>query len=413
MTRTTVKPRLPAAYWRIWWATGIDTVGNGAFVTAIPLLTVAITKDPRLVSLISAMTYLPWLLLSLPVGSLVDRRDRVGLMWRSQALQAVLVGALAVLAALGAVDIVVLAVLSFASGACNVVYSNAAQAALPDFVDTSLLHKANGYQQTVTAIGQQFAGPPLGSMLFAVAVALPFGVDAMSFVLSAMLLAGLPRRSPPSAEPTSEPASARDGTTAGLSWLMRHRLLRTLAILLGVNTFCGQLGSTTLVLLATQELRLDAGAYGLLLVGAAVGSVIGGLLTSRLVARIGALPALFTALVVNIVVFVGIGLSPTVAALAGFLAANGLVTTVWNVVTVGVRQELVPSSLLGRVNSVYKMLGWGLIPLGAVSGGFLAHEFGLRAPYPIAGVLRGIALLAVLPVLVAAMRGEPRRPAQL
>lgn len=275
-----------------------------------------------------------------------------------------------------------------------------------DVVD---LHKANGYQQTVTAIGQQFAGPPLGSLLFAVAAALPFGVDAASFVVSAVLLAALPRSSPRLAES----ASARAEMTAGVRWLMRQRLLLTLAILLGVNTFCGQLGLTTLVLLATEELHLDAGAYGLLLVGAAVGSVIGGLLTSYVVTELGALRVLLTALAANIVVFVGIGLSPNLVVLAGFLAANGLVNTMWNVVTAGVRQELVPSPLLGRVNSVYRMLGWGLVPLGALSGGLVAHKFGLRAPCPVAGVLRGIALLATLPVLLPAMRAEVRKAGHL
>jgi predicted MFS family arabinose efflux permease len=74
----------------------------------------------------------------------------------------------------------------------------------------------------------------------------------------------------------------------------------------------------------------------------------------------------------------------------------------WNIVTVSLRQQIVPSELLGRVNSVYRMLGWGLMPLGALAGGLVAHTFGLRAPFPVAGVLRGIALLVALPVLVRA-----------
>src|SRR2546425_1214870 len=86
MTRIDV--RLPKAYRRLWWATGIDNLGTGAFTAAVPLLTVTITRDPRLVSLVSAAAYLPWLLLSLPAGALADRHDRAGLMWRAQAVQA-------------------------------------------------------------------------------------------------------------------------------------------------------------------------------------------------------------------------------------------------------------------------------------------------------------------------------------
>jgi MFS family permease len=400
MTKTDAQPRLSAAYWRLWWAAGINNIGDGAFAAAVPLLAVTITHDPRLVSVVSAATYLPWLLLSLPAGALVDRHDRVGLMWRSQAIQAVIVSVVAVLAAFGQIGIPVLAIMAFGLGACEVVFGNAAHAILPDIVAKPLLHKANGNQQTITTIGQQFLGPPFGSLLFAVAVALPFGMDAGSFALSAALLATQPRRR----RQQTEHPPMRTAIADGLRWLTRHRLLRTLAVLLGVNTFCGQLGNATLVLLATQTLHLNARGYGLLLAGAAIGSLLGGLVNARVVTRIGALPALLTALATNVVIFIAIGLSPTAIVLGALLATNGFVTTLWNIVTVSLRQQIVPSELLGRVNSVYKMLGWGLIPLGALTGGLVAYLFGLRAPYPIAGVLRGIALLAAAPVLICAMR---------
>jgi MFS family permease len=398
MTQT---DRLSGAYWRLWWAAGVDNIGDGAFTAAVPLLAVTITRDPRLVSVVSAAAFLPWLLLSLPSGAIVDRYDRVGLMWRSQVVQAVLVGGIAVLAGFGRAGIPVVAVIAFAMGACEVVFTNAAQAVLPEIVAKPLLHKANGNQQTITMIGQQFVGPPIGSLLFALAVALPFGLDAGSFALSAALLATLPRRP---RERVQHPP-LRTAIADGLRWLMHNRLLRTLAILLGANTFCGQIGNATLVLLATQTLHLDARGYGLLLASAAIGSVLGGIVNARVVNRIGALPALLAALAANVIVFLGIGLSPDAIVLGALLAVSGFVTTLWNIVTVSLRQQIVPSELLGRVNSVYRMLGWGLIPLGAITGGLIAHEFGLRAPFPIAGVLRGIALLIALPVLIPSLRG--------
>jgi MFS family permease len=402
MTRAAPEPRLSAAYWRLWWASGISTVGDGVFAAAVPLLAITITVDPRLVSIISAATYLPWLLLSLPVGALVDRGDRAGLMWRSQVLQAVIVGLLAVLAAFGLISVPALAIMAFGLGACEVVFSNAAQAILPDLVAKPLLHRANGTQQTVTVLGQQFAGPPIGSLAFAAAVALPFGLDAGSFALSAALLATLPRRT----RQRAEQPPMRVAIVDGLRWLARHRLLRTLAVLLGANTFCGQLANATLVLLATQTLHLTTRGYGLLLGGAALGSLVGGLVNARVVGQIGALPALLAALGTNVAVFVGIGLSPNAIVLGALLAANGFVTTLWNIVTVSLRQEIVPAELLGRVNSVYKLLGWGLIPLGALAGGLVAHVFGLRAPYPVAGALRGVALLVAAPVLFRSMRAQ-------
>jgi MFS family permease len=186
----------------------------------------------------------------------------------------------------------------------------------------------------------------------------------------------------------------------GLRWLAGNRLLRTLAVLLGINTFSGQLANATLVLFATQTLHVAPRGYGILLAGAALGSILGGLINARIVARLGPVPALIISLTTNVAAFFGIGLSPNAGILATFLALNGLVTTLWNIVTVSLRQESVPSALLGRVNSVYKMLGWGLIPLGSLAGGFVAHELGLRAPYLLAGILRAVALLAAVPVLI-------------
>jgi MFS family permease len=86
------------------------------------------------------------------------------------------------------------------------------------------------------------------------------------------------------------------------------------------------------------------------------------------------------------------------------LAAQGFAVTMWNVVTVSLRQQLVPAPLLGRVNSVYRMLGWGLMPLGALAGGFVAHAADLRAPYIVAGIICGLALAAAFPLLLAASR---------
>jgi MFS family permease len=399
-TETTTRMRLPAAYRRLWWAAAVDNVGDGVFASALPLLTVTITRDPLPISLVSAASYLPWLLLSLPAGALADRRDRITLMWRSQILQAVIVTAVTVLLATGKASIPLLAVTGFALGACEVVFANASQAALPDIVPQPLLTKANSSQYTVANTGQQFLGPPLGSLLFAVTVALPFGLDAGSFALSAGLLATLPRR--PRADAAHSPV--RTAIAEGVRWLGRHRLLRTLAGLLAVNTFCFQLGNVTVVLLATRTLHVSDRGYGLLLAGGAIGSVLGGLVSAVIVARIGALPTLLISLGANAGIFAAIGFSPDAVALGVLLALNGFATILWSVVTLTLRQRLVPPDLLGRVNSAYRMLGWGLMPLGSLAGGLIARELGVRAAYPVAGALRGIALLAALPVLITAMR---------
>lgn len=395
-----MRMRMPPAYWRFWTATGIDNIGEGVYVAAVPLLAITLTTDPRLVSLVSTAAYLPWLLVSLAAGSLVDRVDRVSVMWRTQVVAAVIVGAMAIAVACNAISIPLLAFATFGLGTCAVIFGNAAQSTLPDLVPEPLLHKANGHQQTIITAGQLFVGPPLGSLLFAISAAVPFGIDALSFVIAAGLIATLPRR--PALTTTQAPIKA------GVQWLWSNKLMRTLATLLALNSFGGQLANATLVLLATQTLHVSTKSYGLLLTAAACGSILGGLVNAWVVHHIGALHALIAGLTVNVVAFFGIGLSPGPLTLGAFLAVNGFATTLWNVVTVSLRQQLVPRDLLGRVTSVYKLLGWGLIPLGTLLGGLVAHELGLRAPYQLAGALRGIGLAVALPALVVAIRSVHR-----
>jgi MFS family permease len=280
-----------------------------------------------------------------------------------------------------------------------VVFTNAAQTVLPELVPTDLLHKANGQQYAIQTAGQLFVGPPVGSLLFGVAVGLPFGMDAASFAISAALLATLPRtrraavRHPP----------MRSAIAEGLRYLTGNRLLRTLALLLGVNNFCGQFGTSTLVLFATETLHVSPRGYGLVLTGTAVGAVAGGLVNARLVAAVGERAATLTALFGMALAYLATGLVPDAVLLGVVMAANGFLVTLWNIVTVSLRQELVPREILGRVNSVYRMLGWGFMPLGALAGGLVAHSLGLRAPYLVASAIRLVAVLVAVPTLLAAL----------
>jgi MFS family permease len=403
--------RLGSAYWRLWWANAVSYAGDGALVSALPLFAVTVTKDPRLISLVSAAMFLPWLLLSLPAGAIVDRHDRVALMWRSQTVQFAVMAVLTILIMTRVAGIAVLAAAGFLLGCAEVVFSNAEQSALPALVPADLLPRANGNQQVVLTIGETFVGPPLGSALFAVRAALPFGLDAVSFAGSAALLAGLPRtaKSRTTQSRTTRPRSEqrmRAQIAEGVRWLAGHRLLRTVALLLGVSNFSSQMGQVTLVLLATQTLHVGTRGYGLLWTAAAVGSVLGGLVNPAITRRLGLLTSLIVAMAAFAALDVGIGLAPDFAAAAALMACNGFFVTMWNVVTVTMRQRIVPAELLGRVNSVYRMLGWGLMPLGALAGGFIAHAAGLRAAYIVGGVLSGVALLAALPVLAGAASGS-------
>jgi MFS family permease len=167
------------------------------------------------------------------------------------------------------------------------------------------------------------------------------------------------------------------------------------------------MGLATLVLLVTETLKVNSRFYGVLLAGAAAGSVLGGLLNPWLTRRLGKIPSLLTSMGALSVVYVGIGLAPNALVLTALEVANGFLVTMWNIVTVTLRQQSVPNEMLGRVNSAYRMAGWGLMPVGAVAGGLVAHVAGLRAPYVVAGLLCGITTLAAMPLLRKS-RGQAR-----
>jgi MFS family permease len=394
---------LGTAYWRIWWANTVSSVGDGALVSALPLLAVTITKDARLISVVSAASYLPWLLLSLPAGVLADRYDRAALMWRSQVFQCAVVAVLAVLVAVRMTDIALLAACGFCLNAAEAVFANASQSVLPQVVPADGLPRANGNLQVSLTVGETFLGPPLGSVAFAAARALPFGLDAASFAGSAALLARLPR-SASRIEGGSGTGAGRfwSQMAEGLRWLSRQRLLRAMALLVGVSNFASQMGQAVLVLLATEKLHTGSVGYGLLWTASAVGAIGGGLVNPVLTRRIGEIPSMIVSMAAIAGVYVGIGLAPDALAAGSFMVCNGFVVTMWNVVTVSLRQRVVPARLLGRVNSAYRMIGWGLMPAGALAGGFVAHALGVRAAYTLGGIVCGVTLLAVLPVFLRA-----------
>jgi MFS family permease len=250
-------------------------------------------------------------------------------------------------------------------------------------------------------VGNYLLGPLFGGLLFAVATGLPFGFDSLTFLASAILLFSLPRTAD---RRSGQHLPSWGSVTVGLRWLIRQRLLRVLAFLIGLNNFCNLLAQATLVLLAVQHFGMRVGSYGLLLGAMAIGGVAGGMLNTRVSRRFGWLPSMLFALAVNAAAYLAVGLAPNAVVLAVLMALSGFAMTLWNVASLSIRQTLIPQDMFGRVNSVFRMLSWGLMPLGALVGGFVAHQLGVVAPFPVAGTLRAAGLLVALPVLLRAHR---------
>ena len=389
---------LPADFWRLWTAASICGIGDGVRWAALPLLAAGLTRDPREVSLVAVAAGLPWLLLALPAGALVDRWDRKRTLWAVDFARAAVMGLLAAAVATDHATIPLLLAAAFLLGSAETLFDSAAQAALPAVVPAADLERANGRLYAGLVVGGAFAGPPLGGVLFALAVAAPFGFDGASFLVAALVALGLRAdlRVPAGGQP---PARLRAQIAEGLRWLWRHRELRAMCVLLTFWNLVENAVFAILVLWALEVLRLPNALYGVLLAGLAVGGVLGSLLADRLGRTLGVGRSIAASLWVSVAAYAGLGVTRNGATAFALLALIGAGAMVWNVLSASFRQAVVPSRLQGRVNSVYRGASWGVIPIGAALGGVAADHLGLRAPFLLAAAVLAVAGAAGLPHL--------------
>jgi MFS family permease len=388
--------RLPAAYWRLLTASGISNLGDGIFLAALPLLAARLTDSEVGVSLVAAAGVLPWLIFSLPIGAIIDRSDRKRIMVVTDTARAVMVGALAVVIAFDAVEIWMLWVLALVLGTAEVFFDSSSQALLPAVVPGSLLEKANGRKYSVDVATNTFIGTPLGSVLFVAALALPFAADAASFAIAAALVMGVRGSFNPNTVDRHPTASMYAEMRTGMRWLWRQPLLRSIALSLALSNLAFQMPQAVLVLFARDELGVGEAGFGFLLAVMGLGAILGGLLGDRIVSRFGQATCIYGAISSWILTLLAVPLYPKAWFVALVVSIESMAATVWNVVTISLRQQAIPAHLFGRVNGIYRWFAWGTLPIGSVIGGQVAHYYGLRANYFVAAGVMVLALLVLV-----------------
>lgn len=442
---TTTRAGLGRNYAKLWSASVVSNLGDGIDVAALPLLAEALTRDPILFAGVAVAGRLPWLLLSLHAGAIADRVDRRRLMHVSNLARFALMAGLGAAVLTDSASIWLLYVISLGLGSFEVLFDNAAQTILPSIIDRDQLERGNSRLFAGEIVANQFAGPPLGALLFGISAALPILLDAGTFLISAGLIIAMtgdyrngrrrlasatdagPRpdgdlglgpgvgsdifSGPAASFAPASPVRMLTEIREGLRWLWRHRLLRTLAILLAVMNGTSMMGMAIFTLYVYGEgsiLELDPVGYGLLLLTGAVGSLLGSLVSSRLVPFVGRGRALWATLLSMVAVPLAIGLTSQVWVVVIAQVTFGFGAVVWNVVTVSLRQTIIPDHLLGRVNSVYRFLGWGAMPIGSLLGGIVASGLGLRAPFFAAAALMTCGLLAGVGTITSTAIEETR-----
>jgi MFS family permease len=381
-------------YRKLWTASTVSNLGDGVTMVAGPLLVASLTRDPVLVAGIAFAQQLPWLLFSLISGALVDRLDRRWVMWTVDGFRTVLLGFLGLAVLLDFVNIPLLYVVFFLMGTAETLFDTASVSILPAVVPSENLEKANGRLFGAQIVSNQLAAPPLGGFLFAVAASVPFILDAGTYAAAAVLVLFMRGKFKAERQEGMPPTTMRAEISEGLRWLWGNKLLRTLAISLGIMNLTSTATISIFVLFAQERLGLGSVGYGVLFTSIAIGGVAGSLLAEYLVGWLGAGTTMRMGLLIEAVTAGVIALSREPLVVGAMLALFGFHAIVWNVITISLRQQIIPERLLGRVNSVYRLLGLGGMSLGALLGGVLARGFGLTAPFWFSSL--SVAILAVI-----------------
>ncbi|WP_444959970.1 MFS transporter [Nocardiopsis sp. M1B1] len=407
---------LGAAFWNLWTSSALSNLADGVLKTALPLVALRFTDSPALIAGVTFALTLPWLFFSLPAGALADRLDRRRTMLGANLARALLLGVLALSLALDLGSVWLLYAVALCVGVTETLYDTSAQSILPQVVGRDRLPRANGRLHAAELTANQFLGPPLGGLLAAVGAAAAFTAPASLWLVAVgalLLVRGRFRTG------RAAPATLRADIAKGLRFLWRDRILRSFAAMVGVSNFASNAAFTVFVLFAVgpgSPMGLSEPAYGLLMTAVAAGSVIGALGAGRIERLVGRTRAL-RACVLTFAVLVGLPAltADPVLVAAGFFA-GGLGIAVWNVVTVSLRQRITPDPLLGRVNSAYRLLAWGTMPLGAAAGGLLAEFLGLTWVFATMGLLSlglliGLARLDDASLAAAEQRADEGREA--
>lgn len=398
------QPRQPdraqhgSAFTRLWAATGASTLADGILLTALPLLATQITQDPVEISIVASIGWLPWLLIGPLSGALVDRWDRRRILTTSAAARITGAALLTTAVALDHASILLLLIVGFSLGCGRTLFDSCSQAIIPDLVGraSAPLHRANSRLVGTQTVNEQFAGGPIGGILYAVSAAIPFACDAVLYAFSSIFAALIPRRP---VQPTAN-ADTRSATTLraeiseGIRYLAANPLLRALAITAATVNLAFTAGQGILVLFARERLGLGSVGFGLLTVPTALGGLLASILAVRLGQRLGPGTILISALTALALaqLVLGLATTPWLAGLALGLAGAG--AALYDILAQSLRQSTVPDRLLGRVIATSRLVSLGAVPLGGLLGGLLAQQLGLQSPFLLGGAV--LALTAIV-----------------
>ncbi len=374
---------------RLFSASVISNLADGLLAVAAPLLAITLTKDPILISMLSAFVMLPWLLFAIPIGLIVDRVDKRLLVTFTNSLRFVIAGLVALAITTDTITIYWLLLATFLIGVCEVAADTAAQSLIPVILEKKNFERANSRLNIAETVIQNFVGAPLSGFLYATAIVLPFMLNSLGFLIAAIFVFLIPAHLIVMPQDDEKEEKARDSFISeikfGLKYLWNDRPLRRLVATTTSLGFFYSLSTSTLILFITQTLGVEAKYFGLLMAGAGSGAVLGGIVTPALSKKFGRGAVLAVAIFISSITVLFQGIAPNVWVFGAIGFISSFTITNWNILLMSCYQVLIPAELYGRIHGARRTFVWGVMPIGAFTGGVIAQS-GLRVPLIVGGI---------------------------
>ena len=382
-------------YLRLWSSLLTSSFANQVMMLALPLTAaVLLQATPTQMGLLTAIELLPFLLLSLPSGVWLDRVRKLPVYVVGESGAALAAASVPLAWWLGWLSMEWLYVVGFLLGTVHTVAGTAAQIVLMQVVARGRLVEAHA-KNALASSGAEVAGPGLaGALIKLVGAPLALLVNAVLLLGSALILRGIRVHERREARPDAR--FWRD-LMVGLRFVVGHRLLLTLAVLMGVWQMCHYAAMTVQILFATRTLGLSEQAVGLCYMGMGVGTITGSIYGRRVSLALGPGPCLVVGYAICGSGWLLLAAAPAnawgVAAFALMLMTftTGAVFIFINFLAL--RQAVTPEPLLGRMTSTMRWLTLLAAAPGALLGGWLGEHVGLRSALVFSG---GVSALLVL-----------------
>nr|MDT0659937.1 MFS transporter [Micromonospora sp. DSM 115978] len=391
---------------RVWSATSLANLADGLFLIAVPLIAVTVTSSPALIAGLRVAQTLPWFLIGLFVGVLVDRVDRRRLMLCAEVLRGSALLGIGLVAIVGELNILVLYAAALLVGVAETAAETAAQALVPMVVEPRRLPWANGRLFGTQMVMNDFVGAPLGALLVAAGAAVAVIAPAGLYLAAAGLLLTMRGRF---AVARQEPSTVLADLREGIGVLVRERTVAQLTVYSVVTNLLNTAFFAVFVVFVVgpaSTLRLSGFGYSILIITAAVGAVAGSMAAGRIANLVPPRWVLTAAAVALAICFGTPFLVAEPVAIGAALLLSGFATAVSAVVNTSLRQSLVPSRLLGRVSAGVRFLAYGARPVGALAGGVIAQAI---TPARLFGML-AVAVLALVPFTTRLRVERPNDP---